>query len=716
MKLCNKILSWFLSVIMIFSFVPLTASAATISGTCGANLTWCLDENTGVFTISGEGTMENYEDITYSNSPPWEYKKNYIKKVIIENGVTTIGDYAFDMCHNLVEIVIPESVIEIGSYSLFSNGLNNITIPSSVTVLKYRFADYDQDITYKGNSTEWLELRNNNSYSELNKYFVKCLDKMFFPTGSCGENVTWELNPLTNCMTISGIGPMDDSHSYYNQSGIFYHYLGRIHTVIINDGVESIGDYVFASCSELKSVSIPSSITRIGEKAFWRCSNLTNLDLPDGLNEVGDAAFAMCDLLRNIAIPASVIKIGAGAFAAPESIFVAQDNQYYSSDETGVLFNKDKSVLIQYPSNAQNKHYVIPDSVTTIGDAAFLDSGNLTNISMHKGISSIGTKAFMGCTKLGSIKIPAGVDSIPESAFATCKNLKSVDISYGVTTIGRNAFEHCEELENINIPSSVTTIGRYAFSDCYSLSDIIIPDSVTSIGEYAFEQSGIRNIVLGKGLTEIKYDTFYRCTSLREIVIPENVTKIGANAFCWTNVEKVWIPVSVVEIGRSAFSVDDTLENIYYMGTKQQWQKIKISNYYDDFSEAKIHYSCRKTKTNPTCTECGVITYICDCCNATALGGYIAPEGHNYVNTNETVATCTAHGYIQYTCESCGFVSTDYASNPTGHTFNDEGICEVCGEKEVSTSHVNTQMLSFESILAMIMNLLSKILGLFSVA
>jgi hypothetical protein len=179
------------------------------------------------------------------------------------------------------------------------------------------------------------------------------------------------------------------------------------------------------------------------------------------------------------------------------------------TDVEGVLFNRGKTLLNTYPAGKAGANYVIPDSVTSIGNEAFKDCTSLKGITIGNGVTSIGGGAFDGCTSLTSINIPDRVTSIGYAAFAGCTSLTSITIGNGVTSIGYWAFRSCTSLTSITIPDGVTSIGDNAFGYCANLTNITIPDSVTSIGFAAFRD----------------------CSSLTSITIPESVTSIGDWAF-----------------------------------------------------------------------------------------------------------------------------------------------------------------------------------------
>ena len=393
-------------------------------------------------------------------------------------------------------------------------------------------------------------------------------------SGTCGaegdgSNLTWTLDS-EGVLTISGSG---DMHGYDHLGAPWYGIRSPVKSAVIADGVTSIGDSAFFDCTSLTSVTIPDSVTSIGEYAFYGCTSLTG-------------------------------------------IWVAEGNSHYASDASGVLFNKDKTTLVQCPGAFAA--YTIPNSVT-----------------------SIGADAFSYCRSLTSVTIPDSVTSIGESSFYKCTSLTSVTIPDSVTSIGYKAFGSCESLTSVTIPDSVTSIGDGAFSCCTSLTSVTIPNSVTSIGDSAF----------------------YDCTSLTSVTIPNSVTIIGVAAFsCCTSLTSVTIPDSVTIIGGSAFFDCDNLTDVYYTGTEIAWNKIKISDYSDVLKNATIHYFSEWTREKePTCTEPGSETSVCPeaGCGKT-FTREIPALGHSWDEGKVTKpATEAEDGVKTFTCTRCGETKTE---------------------------------------------------------
>ena len=660
----KRIFSFVLAVLMIASLLPATALAVDIvdSGTCGAkgsNLTWTLDSE-GVLTISGSGDMHGYG----SSDAPWYGSRSRVKSAVIAEGVTSIGESAFENCRSLTSVTIPNSVTSIGwSAFFYCKSLTSVTIPDSVTsVGAYAFLG----------CTSLTSVTIPNSVASI---------------GGCAFDECWSLTSVT-----------------------------------IPDSVTSIGDSAFASCTSLTSVTIPDSVTSIGAGAFGGCTSLTSVTIPDSVTSIGQHAFNGCRSLTSVTIPDGVTSIGDGAFASCTSltdVYYAGSEAQWKAISISSTENDDlltANIHYNYVSHTHSYKAVVTaptctekgytthtcacgDSyVDTYTDALghAWDNGKVTKEPTE---TETGVKTFT-CTRCGETKtevIPAtgvvasgtcgaegdgsnltwtldseGVLTISGSGgmhdydgpssppwYRSRSMVKSAVIADGVTSIGEWAFFGCGSLTSVTIPNSVTSIGRYAFYYCTSLTSVTIPDSVTSIGWLAFNG----------------------CTSLTSVTIPDGVTIINDAVFngC-TSLTSVTIPDSVTSIGGSAFYNCTSLTDVYYAGSEAQWKAISISSTEnDDLLTANIHYnyvshthSYKDVVTAPTCTEKGHTTHTCSCGDS-YVDTYTDPLGHDLKDDAAVAATCTTAGTTAGKhCTRCDYKEGMETIAALGHDLKDD--------------------------------------------
>ena len=523
------------------------------------NLTWKLYED-GTLNISGTGAMKDYD----SDDSPATQKKDSVKKVVIEDDVTSIGNYAFSGCSSLTDITLPSSVTSIKSCAFYKcSQLASIEIPSSVTSI--------------GNSA-----------------FRNC-------TG---------LTSITIPESVTSIG---DS-AFRNCTGLT--------SITISDRVTSIGNYVFWGCSNLTSIVIPDSVTSIGELAFSDCSSLTSITIPDSVTSIGYAAFSDCSSLKIISLSckstlkksdfgdqADLVSYTSHTLKKTEAKAATctekGNKEYWTCEHCGKYFlsddtNPETATAVElsetvipashkltkveakdatcaedgnkeYWTCEHCKKYFLSDDTNPETATAVEQSETIIPALKHKNattrdaVEPNGTKpGYSGdrycpdCDTVlekgytywnegnltwkldadGTLNISGtgamkdyDSDSNPSPIYNN-SDVKEVVIEDGVTSIGNKAFDSCSSLTSITIPNSVTSIKAATFYGCTSLTSITIPDSVTSIGYATFTGcSSLTSITIPDSVTSIGYATFAGCSSLTSITIPDSVTSIGESAF-----------------------------------------------------------------------------------------------------------------------------------------------------------------------------------------
>lgn len=305
--------------------------------------------------------------------------------------------------------------------------------------------------------------------------------------------------------------------------------------------VTSIGYPAFFSCSDLTSVTIPNSVKSIGVSAFFGCRGLSSLTIPNSVTSIGEGAFSYCNL---------------------NSINVENGNTVYDSrDNCNAIIRTAYNTLI-----VGCKNTTIPNSVTSIGNAAFSNCSELTSVTIPNSVTYIDQYAFAGCHDLTSLAIPNSVKSIGVGAFSGCSGLTSLTISNSVTSIGEYAFLGCGSLASLAIPNSVTYIASAAFDECGNLNSINVEngnivydsrDNCNAIIRTADNTliKGCKNTIIPNSVTSIGYAAFQDCFKLTLVTIPNSVTSIGQSAFSGcSGLTSVTIPASVTSIGIAAFS------------------------------------------------------------------------------------------------------------------------------------------------------------------
>ena len=342
---------------------------------------------------------------------------------------------------------------------------------------------------------------------------------------------------------------------------------------IIPEGTKVIVNSAFSDCKGLKSVTIPDSVKEIGQYAFSDCKGLKSVTIPESVTSIRYNAFSGCTGLTSVIIGNSVTEIGSYAFegcTGLTQIEVSKGNKTYDSrDNCNAIIHTAGNSLIAGCSAT-----TIPDSVTRIGDNAFLKCTGLTEIIIPDSVTKIDPSAFEGCTGLTQIEVSKGnktydsrdncnaiIHTASNSLTAGCS---ATTIPDSVTEIGRRAFCGCTGLTSITIPDSVTKIGWGAFEGCTGLTSVTIPDSVTEIDYEAFRGcTGLTSVTIPDSVTEIGHDAFSYCTGLTSVTIPDSVTEIGDFAFiCCKGLTSVTIGTNVIIIGKYVFDYCDSLKQI----------------------------------------------------------------------------------------------------------------------------------------------------------
>ncbi len=489
-----------------------------ITGSCGEKLTWTYYQSTKTLTISGTGDMSDYDESVVNGGyvAPWRRQINTqnIQNVVISDGVTSIGDFAFYLCDKINNITISDSVTSIGDNAfLWCDSLPEVKIPNSVTHIGERAFS---------NCTALTSITIPGSVTDIGDYaFYDCSDitAITFSEGvkNIGESAFGSCSSITKitipdsvtsigvwafngCSALKNITLSDGitnigyqafyNTGYYNADGeesnwknntlYIGNYLIEVNAQKLNNGIlngEIPSEYIIKPGTKtIADMAFTDCKGYIEYKDFENCVGLTSIKLPDGMVNIGNGVFDGCTKLASIEIPKSVKNIGNSAFSGCISltgINVSENNTAYCS-ENGVLYNKAKTEIMRFPCQKTDTSFTIPNGVTGIANGAFENCRNLTGITIPKGAKSIGDDVFSNCEGLTSITIPDGVTSIGSSAFYECIALTSAVIPNTVTSIGNNAFLNRNKLKDVYYDGSAEDWIAISKGENYSIADDII--------------------------------------------------------------------------------------------------------------------------------------------------------------------------------------------------------------------------------------------------
>ena len=620
------------------------ATITDVDTSISGNIT--IPSTLGGYTVVciGDRAFENCSKITKIEYVPYTveiigdyafYKCSNLKEIVLPYRLTTIGDIAFGSCSSLVSVQFPEELVSVGEYAFNSCGsLKSVTINSKLANIGYSAFNgcNSLDIVYTDSIFSWCQISFEN-YAANPLYYARLL------------YVNKEL--VTDLTIPDGITAIND-FAFYNFSGLY--------KVVIPDSVLKIGEYAFSSCTNLSQVTIGSGVSNIEVSMFnsvyfseinissenpqYSSENgiLFNKDksvlllypqakkrieytIPSSVRVIHNEAFNACRYLAKVIIPSGVKEIGEYTFSSCgelESIVVNEDNSFYSS-QSGILFNKDKTILVKYPESKQDTHYNIPDSVEKVCSYAFESCDCLESIRISGKVSELEYGVFNNCYNLEYIDLGGNIKAIGNYAFSDCNSIEIVyyqltecDREKIVIESGNDAVVNavwqygCCETHiydndcdtNCNICGAIqkkyhmynddndaecNTCGQIRYYEYVvengnaiitgfdeSISgEVILPSTlngyaVVSVGESAFRScESLTGIAIPDSVTNIGNYAFYNCNNLGYINLPNNLTTIGEKAFAYCeSLKSIEIPDSVTNIGNYTF---DNCNNLGYI-------------------------------------------------------------------------------------------------------------------------------------------------------
>ena len=500
----------------------------TFVGAVSDSITWSLDLKNGELNIEGTGAMPDYD---YWNSVPWYNKRSIIKKVVIGEGVTNIGNYSFGDCSNLKEVEFSSTVTRIGKYAFYNcHALSTVVLGDAVAKIDDE-AFYDCDalkrVVFGAGVNEITE-----------SAFAYCDNLRILASNATVPPVikssTFNGTPISMVYVPSGNGADYSAANYWNNFLIIDGEGVAVEIVLTEAG--TLGEKVLEQVEYLSIVNKLKVAGPINDDDLYdiknRMSNLVEIDLAGAEREyLQDDFFSGRSKIRKVTLPESLR-------------WIANDMFYncYVLEE------------VNFPATLQS-----------IGSYAFYNCDNLKTAVIPEGVTDVLSHAFYGCDALESVSLPSTLPVVRNSAFAYCKSLKNVEFSAGLTTIENNAFNNCTSIETLEMPSTLKVIGESAFRYCSSL----------------------KSVLLNEGLADLKYASFANCDGLREVVLPSTLMVCDRVFYGCNNLLKI-VSMSLLPPflngGYSIFDGNSMANRVLYVPALTV-NKYKLARGWDAFSK-----------------------------------------------------------------------------------------------------------------------------------
>lgn len=504
---CKFFFSVFAVITVILLSLTFSAGAEDLTfGAFGKGITWEYDDETKCLTVSGKGEIP---DCNNGVTAPW--KSLEVKKLVIEEGVTRIGDGAFGFME-IEELVFPDSLTSFGRAAFRSNNVKEVVFPEGTKVIPY-----------------WIFAECRSLERVVIPEGVELIDEMAFDCSRIEELILPDSLKELGKNALSGCGALK--------------------RVTIGSGLEKLSQGAFRDCRSLESIVIPDNVTILSGSVFSGCTNLKTVVLHDKIKEMHSRTFENCQSLTYVEIPESVTVIDAANFKGCTSL----KEVVYKGEITEILYDA-------FCDCKSLEKVTFTGDITAVGNNAFKNCGSLKELNVGKALKTIGNYSFYECVSLETVDLPETLTSIGEQAFRGCTSLKEARLTDNLTALGRSAFVSCSSLTELYFPEGEKI--EFSIEGCSSLKNIRIPYGLKRLTLKGC--SSLEKVEIPETVTELISYCFMDCSSLKEVIIPDTVTEIytgGLFENC-TSLERVELPYSVSVIAENMFRNCSSLKQV----------------------------------------------------------------------------------------------------------------------------------------------------------
>ncbi len=622
----------------------------------------CNEKVYWIFTPENE-TLTIYGTGDMPSGTYWKKLKDDVKFIVVKEGITGIS--AFGDHSNLERVNLPQSLISIGTET-FENctSLKGIELPDGITTIG------------------------------ISAFYNSGLEDIRIPNSV----ETIKRDAFHNCEGLKN--------------------------VIIGEGVATIENGAFTGCTNLEVVYLPDSVKTIGASAFRGCDKLSSVKLSQSLTSIDEYAFEGCNKLKEIFIPKTVTSIGTYAFlSCPslEKITVDTENEYYSSDNNGILFDEDLTALISYPGNSNLIDYTIPETVVEIKGYAFYEARKLKRIFIGDNVSKIGYRAFVKTTGLEEFvvsennqsfavdngvlfnkdmttlvaytagsknkiyTIPDGITEIASAAFHSSQYLSSLYMPSTLKKINGRAFYNCDRIRCFNLPSKVS-FNFSAFAECDSLEGLVINGGsiLFTVSDYTEAESVIK-------CDKILLKDFSSKLSISGIMNTASKYKFEGTFYGASTTSAEWFAnqysCEYVNTETESHTHDYILMNYVEFTDTTDGYECYSCGCGDSSYENVYHNNGEIETTKATCTLDGSKSVECKVCGeVTVLETLPATGKHDYQIASTTPGNCTTAPVYHYSCSLCGGTEDKTGRIDDGHKYIETVIEPTCTEKGYTTA------------------------------